>query len=51
MNFKNIGLRTLPVYGQCFPQLRGKPCHIYQKRCCFIQSMPWSDVENNRILH
>ena len=39
------------VYGQCFPQLRGKLCHIYQKLCCYMQSMPWFDIEKNKILH
>ena len=39
------------VYRQCFFQLWGKPCHIYQKLCCFLQSMPWSDIENNKILN
>jgi hypothetical protein len=38
MNFKIL------VYGQCFSQLRGKPCHIYQTLCCFLQSMPWSNA-------
>ena len=41
------------VYGQSFPQLRarGKPCHIYQALYCFLQYMPWSDIENNKILN
>jgi hypothetical protein len=28
-----------------------KPWHIYQKLYCFLQSMPWSDKENNKILN